>query len=130
MPRFGGHSLWYWLLLVGLLVTGFLLVYGFFPVGWDYYYYYRPLTDDWWRQPLAAMAGNVALTLGAFGGVYIGGGIVPRYIGALRESGFRENFERKGRYKEYLGAIPTWVIVDRYPALKGLVALARDRFPT
>lgn len=75
---------------------------------------------------LGSMAANVALTLGAFGGVYIGGGIVPRYLEAFQRSRFRERFESKGRYKEYLRAIPAWVIVDPYPALKGLAALARD----
>jgi glucokinase len=75
---------------------------------------------------LGSMAANVALTLGAFGGVYIGGGIVPRYLEAFQRSRFRERFESKGRYKDYLRAIPAWVIVDPYPALKGLAAMARD----
>ena len=79
-------------------------------------------------SPLAA--GDAAITnldaLGVFGGVYIGGGIVPRYLEAFQRSRFRERFESKGRYKDYLRAIPAWVIVDPYPALKGLAALARD----
>ncbi|GMU75059.1 MAG: hypothetical protein AMXMBFR45_05500 [Gammaproteobacteria bacterium] len=51
---------------------------------------------------------------------------MPRYLEAFQRSRFRERFESKGRYKDYLRAIPAWVIVDPYPALKGLAALARD----
>ena len=71
---------------------------------------------------LGSVAGNLALTLGAFGGVYIGGGIVPRYLTLLQNSGFRERFEAKGRYREYLRAIPTAVITTPHPALRGLLA--------
>ena len=74
---------------------------------------------------LGTVAGDVALTLGAFGGVYIGGGIVRRYADAFRRSGFRDRFEAKGRYEEYLGAIPTWVITAEFPALTGLLEYAR-----
>lgn len=73
---------------------------------------------------LGSVAGNLALTLGAFGGVYIGGGIVPRYLDLLQRSAFRECFEAKGRYREYLRAIPTSVIVAPHPALRGLAAYA------
>lgn len=76
---------------------------------------------------LGNMAGNLALTLGAFGGVYIAGGIVPRYLDHLARSSFRERFEAKGRFRGYLRDIPTWVITDPVPALKGLAALAGDR---
>lgn len=75
---------------------------------------------------LGTVAGNLALTVGAFGGVYIGGGIVPRYLEALRRSGFRARFEAKGRYQEFMRGIPTWVITAKYPALTGLVACARS----
>jgi glucokinase len=71
---------------------------------------------------LGSVAGNLALTLGAFGGVYIGGGIVPRYLQQMRRSGFRESFEAKGRYREYLCTIPTCVITSPHPALRGLLA--------
>jgi glucokinase len=76
---------------------------------------------------LATVASNAALTLGAFGGVYLGGGIVPRYVGALLRSGFRERFEAKGRYRDYLAMIPTWIITAQNPALTGLLAYARQR---
>ena len=69
---------------------------------------------------LGSVAGNLALTLGARGGVYIGGGIVPR-LGALFEgSAFRERFEAKGRFRAYLAQIPVFVIhANVSPALLG-----------
>jgi len=69
---------------------------------------------------LGSVAGNLALTLGARGGVYIGGGIVPR-LGALFESSaFRERFEAKGRFSGYLAQIPVFVIhANVSPALLG-----------
>ena len=61
------------------------------------------------------MADNLALTLGARGGLYIGGGIVPR-LGAFFDSlPFRARFEDKGRFRSYLQAIPSWVIVADAP---------------
>lgn len=71
---------------------------------------------------LGGVAGDLALTFGAFGGVYVSGGIAPRYLDLMRDSGFRERFEAKGRYRDYLGAIPTFVVTARYAALEGLVA--------
>lgn len=69
---------------------------------------------------LGTVAGNLALSLGALGGVYIGGGIVPRLGGRFVASGFRAAFERKGRYEAYLAAIPVYVInASQSPALLG-----------
>ncbi len=68
---------------------------------------------------LGAFAGNVALTLGARGGVYIGGGIVPRLGETFFRSRFRERFEAKGRFNDYLAAIPTLLILDTTTALAG-----------
>jgi glucokinase len=59
---------------------------------------------------LGSFAGNLALTLGAQGGVYIGGGIVPRLGDRIAASCFRERFESKGRFRTYLARVPTWVI--------------------
>ncbi|MGZ5203599.1 MAG: glucokinase [Caldimonas sp.] len=61
---------------------------------------------------LGSFAGDLALTLGARGGVYIGGGIVPQLGDWIERSRFRERFEAKGRYRSYLAAIPTWLITD------------------
>jgi glucokinase len=76
---------------------------------------------------LGTVAANAALLLGAFGGVYLGGGIVPRYVDALLRSDFRARFEDKGRYRDYLAAVPAWVITAENPALVGLLAFARSR---
>jgi glucokinase len=72
---------------------------------------------------LGTVAGNLALTTGARGGVYVGGGIVPRVIGLLEDSEFRERFVAKGRYRAYLDAIPLFVITAERPAFLGLKAL-------
>jgi glucokinase len=71
---------------------------------------------------LGTVAGNVALTLGARGGLYIGGGIVPRMADLFFASAFRERFEAKGRYRDYMRAIPTALIVDPLAALTGAAA--------
>jgi glucokinase len=59
---------------------------------------------------LGTAAANLAVTQGAFGGIYIGGGIVPRLGTLFDQSKFRERFEDKGRFSEYMKAIPTYVI--------------------
>ena len=75
---------------------------------------------------LGGFAGNVALTLGARGGLYIGGGIVPRFADRFFASAFRQRFEAKGRFSNYLAAIPTALITDTLAALTG-AALAIDQ---
>ncbi len=70
---------------------------------------------------LGSTAGDLALTLGSRGGVYIGGGIAPRILPQLQASRFRERFEAKGRFQSYLAAIPTAVVVtSQSPALLGV----------
>jgi glucokinase len=69
---------------------------------------------------LGSVAGNLALTLGARGGVYVGGGIVPRLGEWFDSSPFRARFEAKGRFQPYLADIPVWVITaQQSPALLG-----------
>ncbi len=78
---------------------------------------------------LGTVAGNLALTLGARGGVYIGGGVVPRLGTWFDASPFRERFEAKGRFEAYLRGIPVWVITaQQSPALLG-AARALDSRP-
>ena len=71
---------------------------------------------------LGSFCGSVALTLGARGGLYIGGGIVPRLGEFFFESAFRARFEAKGRSSAYLAAVPTAVITDTLVALQGAAA--------
>ena len=73
---------------------------------------------------LGGVAGNLALTLGARGGVYLAGGIAPRIVDFLQRSDFRRRFEAKGRCRSYLEPIPSLVIIHPNPALVGLIALA------
>jgi glucokinase len=69
---------------------------------------------------LGTAAGNLALTLGARGGVYIGGGIVPRLGPWFAQSAFRARFETKGRFTAYLQAVPVYVIdTPQSPAFLG-----------
>jgi glucokinase len=72
---------------------------------------------------LGTVAGDLALSLGARGGVWIAGGIVPRLGEAFVASPFRARFEAKGRFEGYMKAIPSWVVTHRYPAFPGLAAL-------
>ena len=73
---------------------------------------------------LGAVAGDVALTLGARGGIYIAGGIAPRILPFLKASPFRERFEHKGRFQPYMQAIPTKVILHKQAALLGAARVA------
>lgn len=75
---------------------------------------------------LGRFGGNLALTLGTFGGVYIAGGIVPRFLEFFKASGFRGGFEDKGRFKEYVHNIPVYLIVHDQPGLLGAGAHLRQ----
>jgi glucokinase len=79
---------------------------------------------------LGTTASNLALTLGAMGGVYIGGGIVPRLKGFFAQSAFRARFEDKGRYAKYLAPIPAYVILSELPAFVGLAHAFSDPAPS
>ncbi len=87
-------------------------------------------TIDSFCSLLGSFAGNVALTLGARGGMYIGGGIVPRLGEHFFASPFRQRFEAKGRFRPYLQAVPTLLITDTLAALTGtacaLAALQKE----
>ncbi len=69
---------------------------------------------------LGTVASNLALSIGARGGVYIGGGIVPKLGDAFDSAGFRARFQDKGRFSGYLAEIPTYAITHRLPAFLGL----------
>lgn len=71
---------------------------------------------------LGAYAGDLALILGARGGVYVGGGIVPALAETIAAGPFRLRFEAKGRFRDYLRAIPTAIIVHPNPGLIGAAA--------
>ncbi len=73
---------------------------------------------------LGRVAGNLALVAGARGGVYLAGGILPRWAGRFDVAAFRRAFEDKGQYAEWLRAIPCFLIMHPHPGLLGLAALA------
>ncbi len=75
---------------------------------------------------MGRFGGNLALNLGTRGGVYIAGGIVPRFLAFFRASGFRVAFEDKGRFQSYLQGIPVYLITHEQPGLLGSGAYLRQ----
>ncbi|MGI9307901.1 MAG: ROK family protein, partial [Gammaproteobacteria bacterium] len=69
---------------------------------------------------LGTVASNLALTVGAHGGVYLAGGILPNMTEVFATSGFRKRFEAKARLGDYMAEIPTYVITAEYPSFLGL----------
>jgi glucokinase len=76
-------------------------------------------TLDRFGGMLGAVAGDLALTFGARGGVYVSGGIAPRIAERLAAGSFRARFEDKGRLADYVAAIPTYLVLHPYPAIVG-----------
>lgn len=68
---------------------------------------------------LGAVAGDLALTFGARGGVFVSGGIAPRIAERLAAGTFRARFEDKGRLSDYVRTIPTFLVLHPYPAIVG-----------
>lgn len=71
---------------------------------------------------LGTVAGDQVLTLGARGGVYLCGGILPRIRDFLVASDFRRGFENKGRFMAYMQAVPVWLCLAENPGLLGSAA--------
>ncbi len=79
---------------------------------------------------LGSAAGDVALTLGAFGGVYIGGGVAPQLEELFMGSSFRERFEAKGRFAHYMRSVPTYLLLSHSRnALIGAAAMLLPNQP-
>lgn len=76
-------------------------------------------TLEFFCSMLGSVAANAALTYGATGGVYITGGIIPRFVDFLKASKFAERFVAKGPMSEYVEQIPVDVVVHDTPALIG-----------
>ena len=72
---------------------------------------------------LGSFAGDAALMFGAKGGVFIAGGIIPRFMEFFENSQFRSSFENKARFSEYNAEIPTYVILNEQPGLLGSAAV-------
>ncbi len=78
------------------------------------------LTLDIFCAMLGTFASNLALTLGSRSGVYLCGGIIPRFIEYFKTSPFRNRFEDKGRFDAYLATIPVYVVLSQYPGILGV----------
>ena len=76
---------------------------------------------------LGSVAGDLALTLGARGGVYVAGGIVPGWGARFDAVRFLDRFRAKGRFRDYLSAVPVRVVTHPYPALAGTEHLLARR---
>lgn len=83
-------------------------------------------TLDCFAGMLGSFAANLAVTLGALGGIYIGGGIVPQMAEWFASSPFRARFEAKGRFESYVAQIPTYVITTPNPAFYGVSAILSE----
>ncbi|MEZ5479094.1 MAG: glucokinase [Thiolinea sp.] len=77
---------------------------------------------------LGIIGSNLALTLMASGGVYVGGGIVPKLGDYFLQSGFRRCFEAKGRFRKFMEQVPVYVIHADQPALRGAAHALEPRF--
>jgi glucokinase len=73
---------------------------------------------------LGRVAGNLALIAAARGGVYLAGGILPRWGERFDVAAFRRGFEDKPPYTEWLRAIPAYLVTHPQPGLLGLAVLA------
>lgn len=76
---------------------------------------------------LGTLAGNLALTLGAKGGVYVGGGVTRKLDELFDAEAFRQRFEQKGRFEPLMKAVPTYQITAEYPAFLGIAAILADQ---
>jgi glucokinase len=74
---------------------------------------------DMFVSVYGAEAGNLALRAKSVGGVYVGGGIAPKILDKLKDGTFMRAFVDKGRYKDFLSAIPVKVVLNEQAALRG-----------
>lgn len=87
-------------------------------------------TIDLFCSMLGTVAADLALTLGALGGIYIGGGVVPHLGEYFGRSPFRARFENKGRMSALTKKIATYVITAEYPAFIGVSAILDEKLGT
>lgn len=82
-------------------------------------------TIDIFCAVFGAAAGDLVLTLGAWDGVFLTGGLVPKLLNSIAHSGFRQRFEYKGRFAAVMGRVPTLAVVHPQSGLLGAAALAQ-----
>ncbi|MDH4568913.1 glucokinase [Pseudomonas sp. BN414] len=76
---------------------------------------------------LGRVTSNIVLTLGGRGGVYIVGGMVPRFAAFFQQSGFARAFADKGRMSGYVEGIPVWLVTAEHPGLEGAGVALQQR---
>ena len=76
---------------------------------------------------LGGLAGDLALTLSTFGGVYVAGGITPRLLPLLANSEFRQRFEAKGRFAAFNRQIATYIVTAEQPGLLGCAVYLKQK---
>lgn len=81
-------------------------------------------TVDIFCAVFGAISGDLVLTTGAWDGVFLTGGLVPKMLDALRHSGFRQRFEHKGRFSPNMARVPTLAVLHPQPGLLGSAAIA------
>lgn len=77
---------------------------------------------------LGRVAGNSVLTVGGRGGVYIAGGVIPRFVDFFLNSGFNAAFAQKGHMSDYFNGIPVWLVTAEYPGLMGAGVALQQAF--
>lgn len=77
---------------------------------------------------LGRVAGNNVLTLGALGGVYIAGGVIPRFTDFFMNSGFKRALMEKGVMSDYFEGLPVWLVTAEYPGLNGAGVALQQAF--
>lgn len=85
-------------------------------------------TLDVFCAVFGAIAGDLVLSAGAWDGVFLTGGLVPKLLSSLQHSGFRQRFEHKGRFSPAMSRIPTLAVVHPRPGLLGAAAFAVESF--
>ncbi len=68
---------------------------------------------------LGSACGDFVLSNGAYGGLYIAGGIIPRMLEFFRQSSFLTRLQGKGLMQEHLAKMPVQLITTDYPGLIG-----------
>jgi len=83
-------------------------------------------TIDVFCAVFGAIAGDLVLCTGAWDGVFLTGGLVPRMLDALRHSGFRQRFEHKGRFSPNMARVPSTAVLHPQAGLLGCAIFARQ----
>ena len=72
---------------------------------------------------LGGFCGDIALIAGATGGVYLAGGVLPRWGDLFDTALFHARFIAKGAHRPIMEAIPIQLVIDKQAAFRGLIAL-------